>query len=256
MKKIAIINNKGGVGKTTTTFNLGYGLSLLNKKVLLVDTDPQSNLTKCIKIKNINKTLFDLLEDKEKKEISLKEVIYTIKDNLFIIPSNIKLTQTEKKIASDTNDMQYYIQDALDGIKNLDYILFDCMPSLSILNTNVLTYCNNVIIPLQVEMFSLQGLSNILDFINGVKKRLNTNLIILGILCTFVHGRRKISKEILNKIKKSDVFVFKNSIKDTTSIKNAQSKLIPIFEFDNNCVGSKDYMKLAKEIIASEDRIY
>lgn len=246
MKIIALINQKGGVGKTTSTINIGAGLKQLGQKVLLVDLDPQAHLTYSLGIAadELEKTVYQLL----KGEISLHESIIE-RDGLKLIPSILDLSGAEVELNSVAG-REFLLREALAGLKGFDYVLLDCPPSLGLLTLNALTTANEVFIPLQTEYLALSGLSKLLQTIDIVQKRLNDSLIISGIIATRYDSRKKLNNEVVSKIK--DYFgekVFPTLIRDNISLAEAPSFGKTIFEYKPDSYGAIDYLNLCREIL-------
>ncbi|MTI88054.1 MAG: ParA family protein [Balneolaceae bacterium] len=247
MKTIALTNQKGGVGKTTTTINVGAGLAKLGKKVLLVDLDPQANLTYSLRMHShrLDKTIYHALRGIAKAE----EVI--INHNGFdFMPSSLELSGAELELASEPA-RERLLKDVIDQIKeeDYDYVLIDCPPNLGLLTLNAFTAVNDIFIVLQSEYLALHGLSKLLDLVKVVNQRLNSDLRVGGIICTLYDGRKNLNKEVVGHIK--DYFgpkVFNTIIRDNVALAEAPSHHKTIFEYDGNSHGAKDYLALAKEI--------
>jgi chromosome partitioning protein len=245
MKKIALINQKGGVGKTTSTINIGAGLSMLGKKVLLIDLDPQSNLTYSlgIQVHELESGVFDLLKEREKFE----EIVID-RDGLMVIPSSLELSGAEVELASEVG-REFLMREALESLNGFDYVLIDCSPSLGLLTVNALVAAEIAYIPLQTEFLALQGLSQLLRTIEVVKKRLNRDLEIGGIIATR-YNRRRLNKEVIEKIREYfEDKVFNTLIRENISLAEAPSFGKTIYEYKPNSHGAEDYMSLCKEII-------
>lgn len=246
MKKIAFTNQKGGVGKTTSTVNVGAGLCIQGKKVLLVDLDPQANLTYSLRMssKRLDKSVYDVL----KGRIEPQEAI--ISHNGFdVLPSSIDLSGAEMEFANEPA-RETLLKHTLKKISgNYDYVLIDCPPNLGLLTLNAFTAVNEIFIVLQSEYLALHGLSKLLDVINIVKERLNPDIELTGIICTLFDSRKNLNKEVVDHIK--DYFgdkVFNTIIRDNVALAEAPSHHKTIFEYDPESHGAKDYMALAKEI--------
>lgn len=246
MRKIAFTNQKGGVGKTTTTINTGAGLSNLGYKVLLVDMDPQANLTFSLKLHSnrIDKNIYHVLKD----GVSVSDAI--MKHNSFdILPSSIELSGAEMELVN-VPAREMLLKDALDEVDDkYDFVLLDCPPNLGILTLNAFTASDELIIVLQSEYLALHGLSKLMDVIQIVQKRLNKNLKVEGILCTLYDNRKNLNREVVGHIR--DYFgskVFNTVIRDNVALAEAPSHHKTIFEYDSDSNGAKDYQMLAKEI--------
>lgn len=251
MKILAFSNQKGGVGKTTTVQNLGCALHRNNKKVLLIDLDAQGNLTDSYGINGdeIEYSLFDLL--KGRKDVS--EVLLSI-DGIDIIPTNIELTGADMELAGIPG-REFLLKDALENISGYDYILLDCPPNLSIMTLNALSCSHKVYIPLQTEYYSIKGMSQLIDSINLIKKRINPQLELGGIICTMFDSRKKLNREVKEIIE--DYFsgkVLNTLIRENISLAEAPSKSMSIFDYKPDSNGAKDYHDLALEIINLEER--
>ncbi len=254
-KVISLVNQKGGVGKTTSSINLAASLGVLRKKVLLIDLDPQGNATTGIGINkaDIRKSIYDLLID----EASLNEVIVKTKfKNLYVIPATINLAGVDIELMdksrlepgfSKGGQLKKYI----DEIKNVfDYIIIDCPPSLGILTTNALTASDSVIIPVQCEFFALEGIMQLLNTIMLAQKNLNPSLDIEGVLLTMLDSRTKLGLEVVEEIKS----YFKERVYDTiiprlVRLSEAPSHGKPIIAYDPQSRGTEAYINLAKEVI-------
>jgi len=247
-KIISIANQKGGVGKTTTSINLATSLAAVNKKVLLVDADPQGNASTGMGItyENREPSLYDLIVKREFDEKSLKN---TIVPNLNIITTNNNLAASEVELAN-VEKREFVIADILSNVKNYDYILIDCPPALGLLTINSLVASNSVIVPLQSEFFALEGISSLVNSIELIKKNLNPNLKVEGILLTMVDKRNSLSSLVEKDVR--DHFgkiVYETTIPRNVKISEAPSHGKPAILYDVNCAGSMAYIGLAREII-------
>lgn len=244
-RKIAFTNQKGGVGKTTTTINVGAGLAKLGKKVLLVDLDPQANLTYSLKMHShrLEKTIYHVL----KGDAKARETI--IKHHAFdILPSSIELSGAELELANEPA-REAILRDAIEDLIEYDYVLIDCPPNLGLLTLNAFTSVNEIIIVLQSEYLALHGLSKLMDLISVVQKRLNPSLRVEGIVCTMYDSRKNLNREVVGHIR--DYFgakVFNTVIRDNVALAEAPSHHKTIFDYDEASNGAEDYLKLAKEI--------
>lgn len=251
---IAIANQKGGVGKTTTAINLSSCLAEKGKKVLAIDLDPQGNMTSGLGVdKNeIDNTVYELMLS----ECSINESIQnTVVDNLKIIASNVNLAGAEIELLG-INDKEYILKTAVDYIKDdYDFIIIDCPPALGIITTNALTSSDSVIIPVQCEFFALEGITQLLKAIMYTRENLNPNLSIEGVLLTMFDARTNMSIEVVEDIRK----YFKDKVYNTIiprliRLTEAPSHGKPIIVYDPKSRGSEAYLNLAKEVIEKNAR--
>ena len=248
-KIIAIANQKGGVGKTTTSINLAASLGVLEKKVLLIDADPQANASSGIgiDIENIEVGTYQVLEHSN----SAKEaIVKTETPNLDIIPAHIDLVAIEIELV-DKESREYMLKTALDEIKDdYDYILIDCAPSLGLLTLNALTAAHAVIIPIQCEYFALEGLGKLLNTIKSVQKIHNADLDIEGLLLTMYDSRLRLSNQVVEEVQKHfNNMVFQTIIQRNVRLSEAPSYGESIINYDASSKGAVNYLSLAKEII-------
>lgn len=249
MQVIAVTNQKGGVGKSTTALSLAFGLYNRGYKVLMLDTDPQSNTSFTMGIDLLNAlTLYDVL----KGEKIVQEVIFPVKMGLDIIPGNLSLALADIEITRPGRE--FVLKEMLESIKeNYDYCVIDTPPSLGILTMNALTACESVVIPVQADVYSLQGTSQLSQTIQTVKRYCNPGLSIAGILITRYNGRAVLSKDItvmLEDIAQTlNTKVFETKIRECISIKEAQAQQTDIFEYAPKSNAAKDYNKLIDEIL-------
>ena len=248
-KIIAIANQKGGVGKTTTSINLAASLGVLEKKVLLIDADPQANATSGIGIdvESVDIGTYQLLEHSNSAMQAIKK---TETPNLDIIPAHIDLVAIEIELV-DKDEREYMLKKALHDIKDAyDYILIDCAPSLGLLTLNALTAAHAVIIPIQCEYFALEGLGKLLNTIKSVQKIHNSELDIEGLLLTMYDSRLRLSNQVVEEVQKHfNDMVFKTIIQRNVRLSEAPSYGETIIDYDASSKGANNYLSLAKEII-------
>lgn len=249
-KTICIVNQKGGVGKTTTSVNLSAALATLGKRILIVDLDPQGNASSGLGLKRHEyqeNNVYHLLIG----ESPIKEVIYPSQfKNLHIIPANADLVGAEIELVNE-HKREHRLKEAFALVQDdYDYIFIDCPPSLGLLTLNALTAAQSFLVPLQCEYYALEGLSQLLNTAGLVKKGLNPSLKIEGILLTMFDSRNNLSHQVVNEIRSHfSEKVFNSIIPRNVRLSEAPSHGLPIFEYDEKSVGSRKYMDLAKEII-------
>lgn len=244
---IAFANQKGGVGKTTTCVNMAAYMALLGKKVLIVDLDPQGNATSNLGFSKDGK--YNSIYQAMSGDKDVNECIYDTKlDNLKIVPSNIDLAGIEVELVY-MEKREYVIKEIFDKIKNnYDYITIDCPPSLGLLTINAFTASDAVIIPIQCEFFALEGLSQLMNTIRLVKKKLNASISIDGVVLTMRDTRSNLGKQVAEEIKKFFMTtVFETQIPRNVRLAEAPSYGEPICLYDKSCVGAKAYLKLTQE---------
>ena len=248
-KIISVSNQKGGVGKTTTALSLSAALGVLEKKVLLIDMDPQSNATSGLGVDSneVNLSSYDLIIGNAKAS---NIVIQTSSPNLDLIPSKIDLVGLEIEIVNESS-REYLLKNALEKIKEkYDFIIIDCPPSLGLITLNALTCSNSVIIPIQCEYFALEGLGKLLNTIKGVQKVHNPNLSLEGILLTMFDSRLRLSNQVKQDVKKHfGNIVFNTIIPRNVSLGEAPSHGESILMYNATSKGSKSYLKFAQEIV-------
>lgn len=250
---IAIANQKGGVGKTTTAINLSACLAESGKKVLAIDLDPQGNMTSGLGVdKNeLENTVYELMLD----ECSINESIQdTVVDHLKIIASNVNLAGAEIELLG-INDKEYILRTAVDYIRDdYDFIIIDCPPSLNMLTVNAMTTADTVLVPIQCEYYALEGLSQLIHTINLVQERLNAKLQIEGVVFTMYDVRTNLSNQVVDNVKENlDAKIYSTMIPRNIRLAEAPSYGIPINMYDSRSAGAESYRKLAKEIIDRKD---
>jgi len=246
---VAITNQKGGVGKTTTSVNMSACLAYLGKKVLLVDIDPQGNATSGVGIEkgDIETCVYNVLVD----DVEAEEVIQqTIVENLDVIPSTIQLAGAEIELVP-TISREVRLKRALNKVeKKYDYIIIDCPPSLGLLTINALTAANAVLIPVQCEYYALEGLSQLLNTVRLVQKHLNTELEIEGVLLTMLDARTNLGIQVIEEVKKYfQEKVYRVIIPRNVRLSEAPSHGKPVIVYDPKSRGAETYLELAKEVL-------
>jgi len=243
---IAIANHKGGVGKTTSTQNIGAALAKQGKKTLLLDLDPQGNLSDAFGHDDVEVSIYDALTDK----VAIS--VITINENLDLVPSNLDLSVAEVELSGRTG-REYTLKDTIQElVQQYDYVLIDCPPSLGLLTINALTACDEVYIPLDSHYFSMKGLDKLMFIINQIKKRLNTDIQISGVFLTRFDARVVINKNIAAMVEESfPKTLFKTKIRNNIALVEAPIESQDIFTYAPKSNGAKDYTALTAEIIAA-----
>ena len=260
MKIISIINQKGGVGKTTTVINLAAGLSQINKKVLVIDLDPQGNATTGLGLSNTEDTeltIYGVLNGSKKISETIKKTAFS---NLNLITSNVDLSGLEVETAGDEK-RAFILKEKLaqfleENDNNYDYVLIDCPPSLSLLTVMALVSSEALLVPLQTEFFALEGLTQLMKTIDRIKSNLNSQLQIQGILLTMYDKRNKLSAEVEKEARE----YFKEKVYNTVIPRNvrlseAPSHGVPVLIYDKTCPGSKSYFEFTNEFVNQEFEI-
>lgn len=248
-RTIVVANQKGGVGKTTTTINLSASLATLGKKVLVIDMDPQGNTTSGLGVDkdNVENTVYELLlGEKTLEECLEKEVI----ENLSVIPSNINLAGAEIELIG-VEEKEYLLKRALEPIKeNYDFIIIDCPPSLNMLTINSMCAGDTVLVPIQCEYYALEGLSQLMHTIDLVRDRLNPELEIEGVVFTMYDARTNLSLQVVENVKNNlKQNIYKSIIPRNVRLAEAPSHGLPITEYDSKSTGAEAYHMLAEEVI-------
>lgn len=252
-RTIAIANQKGGVGKTTTAINLSACLAEKGKKVLAVDMDPQGNMTSGLGVDkdSVENTIYNLIIGEAKmEEVLIKNVL----ENLDIIPTNIDLSGAEIELL-DVEKKEYIVRNEINKIKdNYDFIIIDCPPSLSMLTINAMTTADSVLVPIQCEYYALEGLSQLIHTVKLVRDRLNPKLTIEGVVFTMYDARTNLSLQVVENVKDNlEQTIYKTIIPRNIRLAEAPSYGIPINKYDPKSAGAESYLRLADEVIDKEN---
>ncbi len=252
-RTIAIANQKGGVGKTTTSINLSAALAKKGKKVLVIDTDPQGNTTSGFGVdkNDLDNTIYELILG----ECSIEEcIIKNIIENISMIPSNVNLAATEIELIG-VDKKEFILKNEVDWIKDqYDFIIIDCPPSLNMLTINSMTTADSVLVPIQCEYYALEGLSQLIHTVNLVKERLNPTLNMEGIVFTMYDSRTNLSLQVVENVKSNlNQHIYKTVIPRNIRLAEAPSYGMPITMYDAKSAGAEAYMMLAEEVISRKD---
>jgi chromosome partitioning protein len=241
---ISLLNHKGGVGKTTSAINIGAGLAELDKRVLLIDLDPQANLTVSLGVPRLKVTIYESLRGDSGLEP------YEVKPRLDVVSSTLDLSGAEMELINEAG-REYVLRELIEQIEHeYDFVIIDCPPSLGLLTLNALTSSAYVIIPLQTEFLALQGVAKIKQIVDKVRFRLNKNLQIGGVVATMYDNRKVLNRDVLSTIQKYfGEKVFKTLIRDNVSLAEAPAERKDIFGYSPNSAGAEDYLNLSKEIL-------
>ena len=252
-KIIGVANQKGGVGKTTTAVNLASALGVLEKRVLLIDADPQANASSGLGIEEINFSTYHLLEHSAEAS---KCILPTTSPNVDIIPSHIDLVAAEIELV-DRENREYMMREALKAIKDdYDYIIIDCAPSLGLITINALTAADSVIIPIQCEYFALEGLGKLLNTIKNVQKIHNPDLDIEGLLLTMYDSRLRLSNQVVEEVNSHfPEMVFETIISRNVRLSEAPSFGESILSYDAESKGAIQYIQLAEEVLLRNEKL-
>ena len=250
---IAIANQKGGVGKTTTAINLSACLAEVGKKVLTIDMDPQGNTTSGLGVdkESVENTVYELMLS----ECTVQESIHATEiENLMLIPSNVNLAGAEIELLG-INEKEYILKKEIDRVKDeYDYLIIDCPPSLNMLTINAMTTANTVIVPIQCEYYALEGLSQLIHTINLVQQRLNPSLHMEGVVFTMYDARTNLSLQVVENVKNNlNTNIYKTIIPRNIRLAEAPSHGLPINIYDTKSTGAESYRLLAQEVIEREE---
>ena len=250
---IAIANQKGGVGKTTTAINLSSCLAETGKKVLAIDLDPQGNMTSGLGVdkSELENTVYELMLD----ECSIKEsMTETVMENLELIPSNVNLAGAEIELLG-INEKEYILKNAVDYIRDdYDYIIIDCPPSLNMLTINAMTTADSIVVPIQCEYYALEGLSQLIHTIDLVQERLNPDLSIDGVVFTMYDARTNLSVQVVDNVKNNlQTTIYNTIIPRNIRLAEAPSHGLPINLYDSKSAGTESYRMLAKEVMERKE---
>jgi chromosome partitioning protein len=243
-KVISISNHKGGVGKTTSAINIGAGLNLLKQKVLLIDLDPQANLTQSLGLTNQDKNIYRALRGEHKLEP------ITILKGLDVIPSTLDLSGAEIELSSEPG-REYILKELIEPLRSsYDFIIIDSPPSLGLLTINSFTASDEILIPLQAQFLALQGLAKLVEVVDKIKGRLNKGLKLGGVFITQYDSRKVLNRDVVETIKTHfKDQVFNTKIRDNIALAEAPAQGLDIFRYNNKSYGAEDYLALSKELL-------
>lgn len=245
---IAIANQKGGVGKTTTSINLSACLAELGKKVLVIDIDPQGNATSGLGVEreDVKATVYELILG----QASVTDSTIKIEDNLYLIPSDVNLAGAEIELI-DVKEKEYVLKNEIDYIRDrYDYLIIDCPPSLSMLTVNAMTTADSILVPMQCEYYALEGIAQLIHTINLVHKKLNPKLAINGVVFTMFDGRTNLSADVIESVKENlQAHIYETIIPRNVRLAEAPSHGMPINKYDSRSTGAIRYRELAKELV-------
>jgi chromosome partitioning protein len=246
-KVITLSNHKGGVGKTTSALNIGAGLNLLGKTILLIDLDPQANLSQSLGLVNQEKNIYGSLRG------AYPLTPINVLKGMDLIPSTLDLSGAEIELSGEPG-REYILKELIDSIKSkYDYIIIDSPPSLGLLTINAFTSSDEILIPLQAQFLAMQGLAKLVEVINKIKSRLNKNLKIGGVFVTQYDSRKVLNKNVVATIEEHfKSGVFKTKIRDNIALAEAPTQAMDIFRYNPKSYGADDYMALCKEIIKNK----
>ncbi|MEZ4947991.1 MAG: ParA family protein [Saprospiraceae bacterium] len=247
---ISLLNHKGGVGKTTSSINIGAGMVELGKRVMLIDLDPQANLTVSLGIPRQKYSIYESLRGESEL------VPYQVKEGFDVVISTLDLSGAEMELINEAG-REFILRELLAPVmEEYDYIIIDCPPSLGLLTLNALTSSRYVLIPLQTEFLALQGVAKIKQIIDKVRFRLNKNLEIGGVIATMYDNRKILNRDVVETIKKYfGEKVFETMIRDNVALAEAPAQRKDIFEYNKNSSGAEDYLALCRELIARTEQV-
>jgi len=255
MRIIAVANQKGGCGKTTTTINLSASLSLKGQKVLIIDCDPQSHATMGLNVdpSDLDKSMYHVMTPRDVESYTIEDVVVSVKDNLDLVPSSVILSAVEQQLSGEESREGRLLQ-AIRALKQpYDYIIIDCPPSIGLLCFNALRACEEVIIPIDMSLFSLRGVAKLIEIIILLKDKLSHDITSRALI-TMYDSRTRYSRRVLEKVKEEfGENVFDTVIRYNIRLRETVDYGVPIGDYDKHSIGYQDYENLAQEIIRSEE---